>query len=143
VHFSNDNIVNMPRQQRSEQAVADIAARFITAAHDHLGMAPADLWRALGYANSSTVQSVRKGTVLPDFVRIAEHQAEMRDARGRSLNLHWVITGQGSPVVESSQDIKNRNRQGLAMEENDIIVKLRRMKPSKRATLMKFLNDFS
>jgi hypothetical protein len=133
----------MPRQQRSEQAVADIAARFIAAAHDHLGMAPSDLWRALGYANSSTVQSVRKGTALPDFVRIAEHQAEMCDARGRSLNLHWVITGQGSPVVGPGQVAKGQKRQGLAMAENDIIVKFRRMKPSKRATLMKFLNEFS
>lgn len=133
----------MPRQQRSEQAVADIAARFIQAAQDHLGMAPSDLWRALGYANSSTVQSVRKGTALPDFVRIAEHQAEMRDARGRSLNLHWVITGQGSPIVEGEQARKGRGPHANQAAENDIIVRLRRMKPSKRATLMKFLNEFS
>lgn len=106
-------------------------------------MAPADLWRALGYANSSTVHSVSKGETLPDFVRIAEHQSAMRDAQGRSLNLHWVITGQGSPVVESSRTGRVRSATAKETEENDIIVKLRRMKPSRRASLVKFLKEFS
>lgn len=133
----------MSRQQRSDKAVADIARRFITAAQEHLGLSPADLWRALGYANSSTVHSVKKGETLPDFVRIAEHQAVMRDAQGRSLNLHWVITGQGSPVVESSRASRVRSATTKETEENDIIVKLRRMKPSRRASLVKFLKEFS
>lgn len=133
----------MSRQQRSDKAVADIARRFITAAQEHLGLAPADLWRALGYANSSTVHSVTKGETLPDFVRIAEHQADMRDAQGRSLNLHWVITGQGSPVVEPSRADRVRSATAKEAAENDIIVKLRRMKPSRRATLVKFLDEFS
>jgi hypothetical protein len=133
----------MPRQQRSKQAVADIATRFITAAQKHLGMAPSDLWRILGYVNSSTMHSVCKGKVLPDFVRIAEHQAAMRDARGRSLNLHWVITGQGSPVVEAGRRNRLPSAAGKDLVENDIIVRFRRMKPSKRAALMKFVKEFS
>ena len=133
----------MARQQRSGKAVSDIARRFITAAQEHLGLAPADLWRALGYANSSTVHSVTKGETLPDFVRIAEHQADMRDAQGRSLNLHWVITGQGSPVVEPSRTGRTRNATTKEMAENDIIVRLRRMKPRRRAMLVKFLDEFS
>lgn len=133
----------MPRQQRSDEAVAAIAKRFITAAQEHLGLAPADLWRALGYANSSTMHSVSKGETLPDFVRIAEHQADMRDARGRALNLHWVITGQGHPVVEPGKLGRARRAGAKESAENDIIVKLRRMKPSRRATLVKFLNEFS
>jgi hypothetical protein len=133
----------MPRQRRSDKAVADIAKRFITAAQEHLGLAPGDLWRALGYANSSTVHSVTKGETLPDFVRIAEHQGAMRDARGRSLNLHWVITGQGSPVVGLGRVGGARRASTKEAAENDIIVKLRRMKPSRRATLVKFLDEFS
>lgn len=133
----------MARQQRSGKAVADIAKRFITAAQEHLGLAPADLWRALGYANSSTVHSVTKGETLPDFVRIAEHQADMRDAQGRSLNLHWVITGQGNPVVDSGRVGRIRSATSEEIAENDIIVKLRRMKPSRRAMLVNFLDEFS
>lgn len=133
----------MARQQRSDKAVADIASRFITAAQEHLGLAPADLWRTLGYANSSTLHSVSKGQNLPDFVRIAEHQADMRDAQGRSLNLHWVITGQGNPVVEPGRVDRIRSATAKEIEENDIIVKLRRMKPSRRAMLVKFLDEFS
>lgn len=106
-------------------------------------MAPADLWRALGYANSSTVHSVAKGETLPDFVRVAEHQGALQDARGRSLNLHWVITGQGSPVVEPGRAGRVRSATAKEAGENDIIVKLRRMKPSRRATLVKFLDEFS
>lgn len=91
---------------------------------EHLGLAPADLWRVLGYANSSTVQSVSKGETLPDFVRIAEHQADMREARGRSLNLHWVITGQGNPVLVPGRTGRIRRASAQESVENDIIVTL-------------------
>ena len=133
----------MARQQRSNKAVSEIARRFIAAAQEHLGMAPADLWRALGYANPSTVHSVAKGVTLPDFVRLAEHQADMRDAQGRSLNLHWVITGQGSPVVELGHADRFKRVTNKDALENDIIVKFRRMKPNRRAMLAKFLDEFS
>lgn len=133
----------MARQQRSNKAVSDIARRFIAAAQEHLGMAPADLWRALGYANPSTLHSVTKGVTLPDFVRLAEHQADMCDAKGRSLNLHWVITGQGSPIVELGRVNRPRAVRNKDALENDIIVKFRRMKPGKRAMLAKFLDEFS
>jgi len=136
----------MSRQQRSEQAVADIATRFIAAAQEHLGITPSDLWRVLGYANASTVQSVRRGKSLPDFVRIAEHYSSMRDQHARSLNLHWVITGEGNPMVETQSKQPQHGRTTLkknADEEDDIIIRIRRMKPTKRATLMKFLREFS
>lgn len=99
-----------------------------------------ELWKALGYANSSTLNSVRKGRALPDFVRIAEHHGEIRDSRGRALNLHWVITGQGSPVLNA---IKQGGKASAKADDHDIINRLSRLKPSQRATLLKFLDEFS
>lgn len=132
----------MSRQQRSEQSVAIIAERFVTAAQEHLGVGTAELSRLLGYANPSTIQAVRKGVSLPDFVRISEHISKLRDAQGRALNLHWIITGEGLPVV--CEKISTRIKgEGIDKMDNDIIMQVRRMSPEKKASLARFLSDFN
>lgn len=125
---------------RPKNVVSGIAERFISAAQNHLGMEPTDLWRGLGYANSSTLNSVRKGETLPDFARIAEHYNVIRDSRGRVVNLHWVITGQGNPVLSAP---KQGGKTSKSADGHDIINSLSRLKPSQRATLLKFLDEFS
>lgn len=134
----HDNIIYMPRQQRTKKSVSDIAERFAGAAVDHLGMTSTELWQILGYANPSTLQAVRKGRVLPDFVRIAEHSNLLRDSNGRGLNLHWVITGEGSPLLQvSKMSVKKMQI------DNDIISKIQSLKPTKKAVLVKFLSEFT
>lgn len=130
----------MPRQMRPDNVVNDIASRFILAAQEHLGIDSTELWQALGYANSSTLNSIRKGKALPDFVRIAEHHGKIHDSRGRTLNLHWVVTGQGNPVLETA---RQGSKSSKRTDDHDIISRLSRLKPSQRATLLKFLDEFS
>jgi hypothetical protein len=132
----------MSRQQRSEKAVAGIAERFVRAAQEHLGICPTELSRLLGYANPSTIHAVRKGVILPDFVRISEHLSKLRDARGRALNLHWVITGEGQPLTSQRS---NSQRKPKAIDKTDdvIIMRVRRLSPGKKETLAKFLSDFN
>ncbi|MBI5007874.1 MAG: hypothetical protein HZB95_12225 [Nitrosomonadales bacterium] len=131
----------MSRQQRSEQAVANIAERFVRAAQEYLGISPAELSKLLGYANPSTIQAVRKGATLPDFVRISEHISKLRDAHGRALNLHWVITGEGQPLA--NQVASSRGKRKIIDKSDDVIImRIRRMSAGKKASLAKFLSDF-
>lgn len=132
----------MSRQQRSEKVVATIAHRFVDATHEQLGVAPAELWRLLGYANPSTVHAMRRGKALPDFVRIAEHNARLCDAKGRTLNLHWVITGEGVPMLNRGQKAARPITRSEQLD-NDIIIKLRGLKLAQKTALVKFLTEFS
>lgn len=131
----------MPRQQRSNKTVAEIANRFMSAMEKHLGLAPTQLWRLLGYSNPSTLQAVRRGSVLPDFVRVAQHKELLRDSRGLSLNLHWVITGEGAPLLEKIQQPLQKKSK-IEVLDDDIIIMMRCMKPGKKAALKKFLAEF-
>lgn len=55
------------------------------------------------------------------------------------LNLHWVITGDGSQLVRPSTGAKT----SIAAENyDDIVIAVRRLSPKKRAVLMRFLADF-
>ncbi len=129
----------MPRQLRSESIVSKIAVRFISAVDEHLGLSTSELSRRLGYANPSTLSAIKNGQTLPDFARLAEYQAVLTDGGGRVLNFHWVITGEGAPLL-------SRRGRSTALDDaqsnNDIIIRISKLNPKKRAALMKFLADF-
>lgn len=128
----------MTRQQRSSNVVGDIAERFFSAVDEHLGFTPAELSRRLGYSNPSTVQAIKRKAVLPDFARLSEHKSALRDGEGRVLNLHWVITGDGPPLMRSGMKSSGK----IVSNEDDIIIKLKNLSPKKRGILMKFLAEF-
>ena len=92
----------MSRKPRSEEAVEKIAMRFFQATNKYLGMDISTLWKTLGYANPSTIQSIKNGRTLPDFIRIVERKTAFTDDQGRSLNLHWVLTGEGASMLKST-----------------------------------------
>lgn len=127
----------MSRQLRSENIVSDIASRFYMAIDQHLGLSASEFSRRLGYANPSTLQSIKNGSTLPDFARLAEYKNVLRDGKGRVLNLHWVITGEGSPLL--SQGSRAKAVVDAHKTFDDIIIKLN---TKKKAALMKFLADF-
>ena len=127
----------MPRQQRSKIITEIIASRFIEGVRLHLGKDLSTLSESLGYANSTTVHAFKNGKALPDFVRLSEHTAELKDSKGRSLNLHWVITGEGDPVI---QKIKNRKKKFSAID-NDIINNILEMKSGTKTALSTLLQD--
>lgn len=52
----------------------------------------------LGYANPTTLSQMRRGTTFPDVERLAT-LGKMDVARKASPNLHWILTGVGSPFV--------------------------------------------
>lgn len=64
------------------------------------GLTPSLVSTRLGYANASTVTQIRQGKVVPDPVRLATFAAGLAEEHGRTVNLHWVLTGSGSAVVD-------------------------------------------
>jgi hypothetical protein len=139
--FDYDIIIKMPRQTRPSKSVKQIADRFLFVSEIHLGIKSSDLWRRLGYANPTTIQAIQKGLTLPDFVRVVECAPMLTDSTGRSINLHWVLTGQGDPMISTNQD-SHQERATLTVPD-DIIVILKRIKPEKRKALSRFLQEFA
>lgn len=108
---------------------------------DHyLGLSASELSRRLGYANPSTLRAIRNGLALPDFARLAEHKGALKDDQGRIMNLHWVITGEGSPLL--GQEDQEKSADALNLRNNDIVIKINKMNSKKQAALLKFLSEF-
>lgn len=136
----DDNIIYMPRQQRSNDVVTDIASRFFLAVSEHLEISSAELSRRLGYSNPSTVQAIKRRTALPDIARLSEHKNALRNGKGQMLNFHWVITGDGSPLLRPGTQARASSEKGN--EADDIIISIRKLPPKKRAVLLRFLSEF-
>lgn len=96
----------MARYQRPESNVSEIAERFDFWVRKYLQCNYSQLSKILNYANPSTLQAVKLKKVLPDFIRISNNLDKIKDSQGRKLNLHWLISGEGSPVV-NDEVIKN------------------------------------
>jgi hypothetical protein len=63
-------------------------------------MSDTQLSERLGYANPTTLSSVRRGVVFPDVERLAQLGRVILNS-GISPNLHWIITGDGTPFLQS------------------------------------------
>ncbi len=93
-HFF-DNIISMPRTQRSP-TVSQAVAKRLVAVMEELDLSLSDASRALNYKNSSTLHAVRAGRVLPDISRLTTLAEE------HAVNLHWLITGEGARFFTAS-----------------------------------------
>ncbi len=130
----------MSRQQRTEKSVEIIASRFILATKLYLKINSTELSKLLGYANPSPIHSVSKGRTLPDFVRLFEHRLDLRDENGLTLNFHWLITGEGAPMIKP----EDMEESGFSSQWNDdIYINIKKLKPTKKMALAKFLAEFA
>lgn len=75
----------------------------LSAALDALIRSDAEVSRLLGYANSTTLARMRRGETFVDSERLAT-LGRVVFAKGVSINLHWILTGQGSPLIGSEAD---------------------------------------
>lgn len=57
----------------------------------------------LGYSNPSTLHKVRSGDSLPSVEKLHELALLNFKDKGR-VNVDWLLTGQGSPFLESFRD---------------------------------------
>ena len=128
----------MARTQRKNLAISKaISERFIHAYEVGMGISMAELSRRLGYANSTTIQAIKRGETLPDIARIAEHIDDLKNRRGDGLNLHWLITGVGKPFVLDARKI-NFDRE-VFQDEYDIIMLIREMTTHQKSAFKQFI----
>lgn len=128
----------MSRKQQSHPEIKKkIAERFVKAFEVGMGLTPAEISRRLGYANQTTIQAVKRGSALPDFARIALYRDQLRDRRGGILNLHWLITGEGTPFIKVDSDVESSRRRD--QQDDDIIILLSGMNAKQKNALTRFL----
>jgi hypothetical protein len=65
---------------------------------DLTGLKDAELSQRLGYANATTLSGVRRGVVFPDAERLVA-LGGMVLMGGAYPNLHWILTGVGTPFL--------------------------------------------
>jgi hypothetical protein len=128
----------MSRPQRKNKAVSKaIAERFVRAYEVGMGLTTAEIARRLQYANSTTIQAIRRGDALPDIARIGENIAALANRRGHVLNLHWLITGDGLPFVQPElTGPENRAREIL---DDDIIMCLSNLSAEQKSAFSKLI----
>jgi len=119
----------MARTQRpNTRDVRQIGARLIEALLKTFGLTMTEAARKLGYANATTLHKIRRGSALPDPERLAAFARDQSINSRQTLNLHWVLTGQGAPLI-------NRSTKAIADQvtdsiDDDIINLLAHLDPS-------------
>ena len=83
----------MTRIKKDHQIRREMCCRFVLAMEE-LGMTAAEISRALGYANATTIAKVQKGESFVDVERL-QLLAQLRTTDGRHIDLHWLIAGEG------------------------------------------------
>lgn len=132
----------MSRPQRKNKAVLQaIASRFVHAYEVGMGLTTAEVARRLQYANSTTIQAVRRGDVLPDIARIGENIAALANRRGDVLNLHWLITGNGSPFFATPPEGSEKGTKA-AQDDDDIIMCLSNLNAEQKDAFSKLILTF-
>jgi hypothetical protein len=71
-----------------------MCTRFVTAMGE-LKLTPAEVARALGYANASTITKVQRGETFVDVERLYLF-AQLRTPAGGTVDLNWLITGRSA-----------------------------------------------
>jgi hypothetical protein len=90
----------MSRKKRGDsRKIEKICRRLLSTLQDNFEMSLATISSALEYSNGSTVTRIKRGTVIPDPLRLARFAARLGEENGRTINLHWVLTGEGMPVI--------------------------------------------
>jgi hypothetical protein len=70
----------------------------LAAVFDAIGLDDREISDWLGYANQTTLSSVRSGRSFVDTERLAK-LGQLREPKGATPNLHWILTGDGDPFL--------------------------------------------
>lgn len=89
------------KSDSEKRTALEIAGRFIRL----LELIPGTLKshsENLGYASPSTIYAVKKGSTLPDLIKLNKLAGE-NTLRGRP-NIDWLITGQGAMMIRERDE---------------------------------------
>jgi hypothetical protein len=87
----------LARTKKDPLLLAQMCGRLATVM-DLIGMSDTKLSQHLGYANPTTLNGVRCGTVFPDAERLFK-LGQMELGACASPNLHWILTGVGKAFL--------------------------------------------
>lgn len=87
----------MSRPSKNRSVMREMCAR-LSALLDSMRCSDAEISRLLGYANSATLARMRRGEAFLDSERLAR-LAAITICGNACANLHWILTGQGSPLL--------------------------------------------
>ncbi len=114
----------MSRTQRPiNKRNTEIGRRLISVLKSDFGLTMTRAAEALGYANATTLHKVQQGKALPDPSRLADFARREAVATGRTMNLHWVFTGDGEPMLDP-QILGDKKRSKLNVDIINNIMKL-------------------
>ena len=131
----------MPRTQRLfEKETIAIGRRLISSLKDDFGLTMKEAAKVLGYANSTTLHKIQSGGAMPDPVRLANFAQKQNIIMNRTMNLHWVMTGNGSRMVDRKTGI-NVSRARLSQRksntlDDDIIIKTSKLDDHMKEALL-------
>ena len=99
----------MSRPSKDKLLMREMCAR-LSAMLDSTRISDSEISRLLGYATPATLARMRRGEVFPDSERLAT-LGRLKICAGACPNIHWVLTGQGPPLVDH-----HKNKQIEALE---------------------------
>ena len=82
----------MPRPKKDLHVRTAMCRRFVLAMEE-LGLTAAEVARALGYANATTIAKVQRGQSFVDVERL-HLLAKLRTTDGRRIDMNWLIAGE-------------------------------------------------
>ena len=75
-----------------------MCGRFVRLMDDVLGLSTGEMANKLGYTTTATIAKVRRMETFPDMERLKQ-LATIKTEDGSWPNIHWLITGEGTPLV--------------------------------------------
>ncbi len=123
----------MARTKRDPKSRRDMCDRFVWLMETALRLRPGVLAKMLGYTNATTITKVKQREAFPDPERLRT-LAGIKTKDGACPNLHWLITGDGTPLIgRGSREI----RKSRAVAETII----RKLGPERVEALERVLSD--
>lgn len=98
---------------------------------DCLGISVEQCSSHMGYANSSVLRKAMTGSCFIDPEKL-NALARIANLEGMSANIHWIITGDGTPMIKKHDP--------LTEDERLILKKLDTLSSAKKAALITLLN---
>jgi hypothetical protein len=127
----------MPRRARPVRSLQPICDRLVEILQNDLSMSLLQVSEELQYANQTVITQVKNGKTFPDVVRLSEFVGRLYLRTGKTVNLHWILTGEGSRFLGPLMDGQTSGSQ----EELAIIKTYRNLDPRKRHALQVLLGS--
>lgn len=93
--------ITMKKNKNDQVYLKEFSERFTVLIDSQIIIKLNDLAKRLGYENQSTIGRVKKGKVPLSSEKLAL-LASIKTSNGETINLHWLITGHGTPILRST-----------------------------------------